>query len=91
MPLSLPRAPFDGHTLEEQLDQVERLTGMIPRRCHVDCGYRGHGVDPVTCRVIIARSRKGISRAIKKEMKRRLGIEPEIAIKNPMASWDGIG
>ena len=39
---------------------------------------RGHGVDPETCRVIIAGSRKGISKAIKKEMERRSGIEPEI-------------
>jgi IS5 family transposase len=35
-------------------------------------------VDPETCRVIIAGSRKGISKAIKKEMERRSGIEPEI-------------
>jgi transposase, IS5 family len=76
--MSLPGNPFDGHTLEVQLEQVERLTGMMPRRCHVDRGYKGHGVDPESCRVIIAGSRKGISKAIKKEMKRRSGIEPEI-------------
>ena len=75
---SLPGTPYDGHTLEEQLDQVVTLTGMMPKRCHVDRGYKGHGVDPDSCRVIIAGSRKGITKAIKKEMKRRSAIEPEI-------------
>ena len=76
--MSLPGNPFDGHTLEEQLEQVARLTGAMPKRCHVDRGYKGHGVDADTCRVIIAGSRKGISKALKKEMKRRSSIEPEI-------------
>ena len=76
--MSLPGTPYDGHTLEEQLEQVERLTGSMPKRCHVDRGYKGHGVDPEICRVIIAGSRKGISKALKKEMKRRSSIEPEI-------------
>ena len=76
--MSLPGNPYDGHTLEEQLEQVERLTGLMPKRCHVDRGYKGHGVDPESCRVIIAGSRKGITKAIKKEMKRRSAIEPEI-------------
>jgi IS5 family transposase len=76
--MSLPGNPFDGRTLEEQLEQVERLTGKMPKRCHVDRGYTGHSVDSETCRVIIARSRKGISKALKRGMKRRSGIEPEI-------------
>lgn len=76
--MSLPGNPFDGHTLEEQLEQVERLAGTMPERCHVDRGYKGHGVDPEICRVIIAGSRKGISKAMKREMKRRSSIEPEI-------------
>lgn len=76
--MSLPGTPHDGHTLEEQLEQVERLTGSMPKRCHVDLGYKGHGVDPESCRVIIAGSRKGITKALKKEMKRRSSIEPEI-------------
>ncbi len=76
--MSLPGNPFDGHTLEEQLEQIERLTGLMPKRCHVDRGYKGHGVDSEICRVVIAGSRKGISKALKKEMKRRSGIEPEI-------------
>ncbi len=56
--MSLPGNPFDGHTLEEQLEQVERLTGLMPKRCHVDRGYKGHGVDSEICRVIIGRQPK---------------------------------
>jgi hypothetical protein len=76
--MALPGNPFDGHTLGEQLEQVGRLTGVMPKRCHVDRGYKGHGVESETCRVIIAGSKKGISKAIKKVMKRGSGIEPEI-------------
>ena len=35
--------PYDGHTLEAQLQQVERLTGKMPRTTAiVDRGYRGN-------------------------------------------------
>lgn len=33
--------PYDGHTLKEQLDQVERLIGKRPKAAIVDRGYRG--------------------------------------------------
>jgi IS5 family transposase len=76
--MALPGNPFDGHTLGEQLEQVGRLTGVMPKRCYLDRGYKEHSVESETCRVIIAGSKKGISKAIKKEMKRRSGIEAEI-------------
>jgi len=34
--------PFDGHTLGEVLKQTATLTGITPKRAHVDRGYRGH-------------------------------------------------
>ena len=70
--------PYDGHTLADQLDQVEKLTGKMPSRAHVDKGYKGHGVDPTTCQVLISGSRRGIDKPLAKEMKRRAAIEPEI-------------
>lgn len=76
--MALPGSPFDGHTLEVQLEQVERLTGAMPKRCHVDRGYKGHGVDSGTCRVLISGTKKDITKALKKEMRRRSSIEPEI-------------
>ena len=33
--------PFDGHTLEPQLEQVKELTGFMPKVAIVDKGYRG--------------------------------------------------
>jgi len=76
--MSCPGNPFDGHTLPRQLEQVKKLTGKMPKRSHVDQGYKGHDVDPQTCEVLISGSRKGLSKAVRKQMKRRSAIEPEI-------------
>lgn len=42
---SLPGNPYDGHTINGALQQVQRLTGQRPQRCYADLGYRGHDVD----------------------------------------------
>ena len=76
--MSLLGNPFDGHTLEEQLEQVERLAGVMPKRYHVCRDYKGHSVDSETCQVIIAGGKKWISVSIKQEMKRSSFIDPEI-------------
>jgi len=75
---SVPGNPYDGHTLEGQLEQVVKLTGVMPKRAHVDKGYKGHGIDSETCQVLISGSRRGISKPLAREMKRRAAIEPEI-------------
>lgn len=72
-----PGNPFDGHTLEGQLDQVERLTGQVPGTTFVDKGYQGHGVDAGRSRVLISGTRK-LSYALKRHLRRRAAIEPEI-------------
>jgi IS5 family transposase len=72
-----PGNPFDGHTLEGQLDQVERLTGRIPSTTFVDRGYKGHGVDPDRSRVLISGMRN-LGYALKRHLRRRAAIEPEI-------------
>ena len=73
---SLPGNPYDGHTLTEQLEQVQILTGIKPDRVYVDRGYRGHGVEGT--QVFISGQKRGVTRAIKKQLKRRSAIEPEI-------------
>ena len=73
---SLPDNPHDGHTLSTALDQVERLTGQRPERCYVDLGYRGHDVSDVE--VFKARQKRGVTRSIRRELKRRNAIEPII-------------
>jgi hypothetical protein len=49
-----PDNPYDGHTLDGQLDQVERLTGQLPAMAFVDRGYRGNGVPEERSRMLIA-------------------------------------
>ena len=73
---SLPGSPYDGHTLTSALQQVERLTGQRPERCYVDLGYRGHDVTDVE--VFKARQKRGVTRSIRRELKRRNAIEPVI-------------
>jgi IS5 family transposase len=75
---SCPGNPYDGHTLADQLDQVARLTGRMPKRAHVDKGYKGHGVASETCQVLISGARRGIDKPLAREMKRRAAVEPEI-------------
>jgi len=73
---ALPGNPFDGHTLSGALAQVERITKIIPERCFVDRGYRGHGVESST--VFISGQRRGVTPTIKKELRRRSAVEPII-------------
>ena len=74
--ISLPGNPYDGHTLSSALAQVEQLTGLRPERCYVDLGFRGHDVTDVE--VFKARQKRGITRSIRRELKRRNAIEPII-------------
>ena len=81
--------PFDGHTLGEALKQTTALTGVTPKRAHVDKGYRGHKQklktpDPASglptrpsWRVFIS-GRKALKPSLKAELKRRSAIEPVI-------------
>lgn len=73
---AFPGNPYDGHTLSEALEQVEILTEQKPSLAVVDRGYRGHGVE--TTKVLISGTRKGITPALAKLLRRRSAIEPEI-------------
>lgn len=75
--MSCPENPYDGHTLEGQLDQVERLTGQVPATTFVDRGYKGHGVDPARSQVLISGTRK-LSKLLKRDLRHRSAIEPGI-------------
>ena len=70
--------PYDGHTLRGQVEQVERLTGQRPRRCVVDQGYRGHGIEATDMEVLVSRQRRLLPRALKRALRRRNAIEPII-------------
>lgn len=74
--LALPGNPYDGHTLLAALNQVEKLTGTRPERCFVDRGYKGHGIEDA--QVYIAGQKRGLTRALRRALKRRNAIEPII-------------
>lgn len=76
--MSCPNNPYDGHTLKQQLDQVQDLIGNKNsiKQCFVDRGYRGHGIKDI--QVFISGQKRGVTNSIKKLLKRRSAIEPEI-------------
>jgi transposase, IS5 family len=73
---ALPGNPYDGHTLPEALEQVEILTGQAPALSVVDRGYRGHNVSRT--QVLISGTRRGLTPTLKRLLRRRSAIEPEI-------------
>jgi IS5 family transposase len=73
---SLPNNPYDGHTLKDSLEQVQRIAGTLPTEAYVDRGYKGHGLE--TLKVWIAGAKRDVTAAIKRKLKRRNAIEPVI-------------
>ncbi|MFC7739096.1 IS5 family transposase [Roseomonas sp. GCM10028921] len=73
---SMPGNPYDGHTLPDTLQQVETLTGQLPTLAVVDRGYRGHGAHGTT--VLVSGTRRGLTPRLRKLLRRRSAIEPEI-------------
>jgi len=69
--------PFDGHTLGPVVADMERLTGVVANRVHVDKGYRGHN-HPNRFKVWITGQVRRVTKTIRREMKRRAAIEPVI-------------
>ena len=59
-----------------QLEQIKQFTAVQPEQCFVDRGYRGHEVKDT--KVFISGQKRGVTRRIKKALKRRSAIEPEI-------------
>jgi transposase, IS5 family len=75
---SLPGNPYDGHTLKECLQQVQRITTVASREAYADRGYRGHGCTSESLSVWLAGARRGVSAAIARKIKRRNAVEPVI-------------
>ena len=74
---AFPDNPYDGHTLDGQLDQVERLTGKVPETTFVDLGYKGHGVPAERSQVLISGTRR-LGYTLKHHLRRRAAVELEI-------------
>jgi IS5 family transposase len=69
--------PYDGHTLGPVIADLEKLTGITVRRVHVDKGYRGHNY-PDRFKVWISGQVRHVTKAIRREMRRRAAVEPVI-------------
>lgn len=69
--------PFDGHTLPEEIAELKALTGITPKTCLTDAGYKGHApIEGVN--VYRSKQKRGITPAIKNLLKRRSAVEPVI-------------
>ena len=73
--------PFDGHTLAAQITQCNELAksaGRSVRQAFVDLGYRGVDGENPGVEVVHRGRIKSMSKAEKKQLKRRQAVEPTI-------------
>ena len=72
--------PYDGHTLQRQMEQVDRLCIKKPvsQTVHVDMGYRGHNYRGDKTVIVDQRRRAGTPKRVWRWMKRRAAVEPTI-------------
>jgi transposase, IS5 family len=73
---SMPGNPYDGHTVDSQLEQIGILTGVTPKIVLADRGYRGV-VPSAGGRLLISHTRR-LPKRLKKLLKRRQVVEPMI-------------
>jgi IS5 family transposase len=69
--------PYDGHTLGPLIADLEKLTAVTVRRIHGDKGHRSHNY-PNRLKVWISGQVRRVTKAIRREMRRRAAIEPVI-------------
>ena len=72
---SMPGNPWDGHTLDETIEQVSILTNIKPKTVIVDKGYQGVKIEGIE---ILRSGQRRVTRAMKAMIKRRSAIEPAI-------------
>lgn len=76
---ALPGNPYDGHTLKTVLPAIEAMTGATLSRVLADAGYKGHNAPKAhKFRVYTQGQKRGVTQAIKRQFRRRAGIEPVI-------------
>jgi IS5 family transposase len=73
---SMPGNPYDGHTLNQAIEQVEILADKRPGIAIVDKGYRSVQVQGV--QILRSGQRRGIIQTMKAMLKRRSAIKPTI-------------
>ena len=76
---ALPGNPYDGHTLKTVLPGIEAVTGAALSRILADAGYKGHNApEELKFKVYTQGQKRGVTTAIKRQLKRRAAIEPVI-------------
>ena len=76
---SMPGNPWDGHTLDETLEQVSILTNAKPKTVIVDKGYQGVKIDGVE---ILRSVQRLVTGKMKAMITRRSAIEQSIGHTN---------
>lgn len=67
---------YDGHSLNRSLQKAEAIAKAEIDQAFVDKGYKGH--DSKEKQVYIAGQKRGMTKVLKKHLKRRSAIEPHI-------------
>jgi transposase, IS5 family len=76
---ALPGNPYDGHTLATVIPEIETQIGASLARIVADRGYRGHNAPPDhKMKVYISGQKRGVTEAIKHDLRRRSAVEPVI-------------
>ena len=78
---TFPGNPYDGHTLNEQLEQTTILLEGIappPKTAYVDLGYRGVDRDNPGLEIIHRGKRASLTQSQRLALRRRQAIEPTI-------------
>ena len=76
---ALPGNPYDGHTLETVIPEIETQIGASLARIVADRGYRGHNAPPDhKMKVYVSQQKRGVTDAIKRDLRRRSAVEPVI-------------
>jgi transposase, IS5 family len=78
---TFPGNPYDGHVLNEQLEQTGILledTGKVPKQVIVDLGYRGVDKDNPDVEIIHRGKYKSLTQQQRRWLKRRQAVEPAI-------------
>jgi IS5 family transposase len=78
---TFPGNPYDGHVLNQQLEQTTILledTGKSPKQVIVDLGYRGVDKDNPDVEIIHRGKYKSLTKQQRRWLKRRQAVEPAI-------------
>jgi IS5 family transposase len=76
---AIPGALYDGHTLAVMIPEMEQQIGASIKGIVADRGYRGHNAwEEHKFRVFISGQKRHVTKAIKRELRRRAAVEAVI-------------